>query len=409
MRRLLPLIVLSLLAAACGDDGGSSDAPPPTSLPSTTTTVEVSPTTAPVPASTTTEPQGMCGDLVPVVTDEGTNCVDPDEPVTTTLSPSQVEWPGADFWEGTIPPLLVADGTLVSLLVFDEEDTGDGGTEAFTVEPILETRHPVFEIRQAADGTVFTQEIVDDDGIETFDHVVAVYRPGEPRVEIDGAIQLFDVALVDGVESVVIGLVSTDELGYGGVVARPVDELDVDRADFDLAAEAEFWVTHADVAADRLVFTAISDLTESVGYRGVLGAAFTPTDGIEYNAPPFVTAASLSADGGTIYWAEGPDWDGRINDFEGGWVEAEWRLRGADVDTGEESLSWPLSEPVADTGVLNVESVIDLGDHILVNRSMQSSPGTETIFLAALVLDFTYEEPWLRELPIPGVATAAAT
>lgn len=403
MRRLLPLIVLSLLAAACGDDGGSSDAPPPTSLPSTTTTVALPPTTASVPASTTTEPRGMCGDLVPVVTDEGTNCVDPDAPVTTTLSPSQLEWPGADFFEGTIPPLLVADGTMVSLLVFDEDDE-----EAFTVEPILETPHPVFEIRQAADGTIFTQEIIEDDGIETVDHVVAVYRPGEARGVVDGAIQLFDVALVDGVESVVIGLVSTDELGYGGVVARPVDELDVDRADFGLAAEAEFWVTHADVAGDRLVYTAISDLTETVGYRGA-DAAFAPTDGIEYNAPPFVTAAGLSVDGATIYWAEGPDWDGRINDFAGGWVEAEWRLRGADVETGEESLSWPLSEPVADTSVLNVESVIDLGDHILVNRSMQSAPGAQTIFPAALVLDFTFEEPWLRELPIPGVATPAAT
>ena len=406
MRRLLlPLILLSLLAVACGDDGDATAMDVPTS--STTVAPDPGPTSplAP-PASTTTEPQGMCGDLVPVVTDEGTTCVDPDEPVTTTLSPSQLEWPGADFWEGTIPPLLVADGTLVSLLVFDEEDK-----EAFTVEPILETPHPVFEIRQAADGTIFTQEIIEDDGIETFDHVVAVYRPGASRVEIDGAIQLFDVAIVDGVESVVLGLGSTDELGYGGVVARSVDELDVDRADFGLAAEAEFWVTHADYADDRLVYTAISDLTETVGYRGEAGATFTPTEGIEYNAPPFVTAASLSADAETVYWAEGPDWDGRVDDFEGGWVEAEWRLRGADVATGEESLSWPLSEPVADTGELNIESVIDLGDHILVNRSMLSSPvgPSETIFPAALVLDFTFEEPWLRELPIPGVAAPAAT
>ncbi len=404
MRRLLlPLVCLSLLSAGCGDDEGSSA--DGTSTSTSTVPITTSTSRSTTASTTTLEPQGMCGDLVPVVTDEGTTCVDPDAPVTTTPAPSELEWPGADFWEGTIPPLLVADGTLVSLLIFDEDDK-----EAFTVEPILETVHPVFEIRQAADGTIFTQEIIEDD-FETFDHVVAVYRPGESRVEIDGAIQLFDVAVVDGVESVIIGRESTDELGYGGVVARPVDGTDVDVADFGLAAEAEFWVTHADFAGDRLVYTAISDLTENVGYRGEAGATFTPTDGIEYNAPPFVTAASLSADGQTIYWAEGPDWDFRINDFEGGWAAAEWTLRGADVVTGGESLFWPLSEPVADTDELTIESVIDLGDHILVNRSMRSSPvaPTETIFPAALVLDFTYEEPWLRELPVPGVATAAAT
>lgn len=77
------------------------------------------------------------------------------------------------------------------------------------------------------------------------------------------------------------------------------------------------------------------------------------------------------------------------------------------------TLSWPLSEPlldpsVLDPSVLDVHSIVDLGTHIVVNRTTRvdpSNPASSFLVLPALALDLATEEPELLEMPFAGIVT----
>lgn len=395
MRRfLLSLAVLSLVMSACGDDveyavvgsTTSSPVPPTTNLVPTSTSTT---TTAPSTTTTTTVPvQGMCGDLIPVVTEFGTNCVDPAVPTTTTPDSTG------------FPQLLVAEDGEFFVYTY-----GDG---ILGFEGSLSTDLLVTAVQQAADGTIFTSEQRLISESETVVEIVRYERDGTRRV-LDELVEIYDVGVIDGVDVVIGAVPSPDGFGFGGVRALAVDDLS-EVADFGLRAEAEFGVTDFmwSNAAGVGVASAWSDLTEWVGFVDVAGnkiALPSPTDELAYNSPPYVTAATVSLDGTTLYWVEGPDWGFDEQTAQAGPVAAPWILRGADLRTGEERLFWPLSDSVLDATELNITSIEDLGGWILVNRSVLR--GTTEMSLAPLVLDLTVEEPELFEFPAIGVATRA--
>ena len=150
MRRFpLLLAVLIVVAVACGDDAdvATGDGPTTTvaattssSAPATTTTTSVTSTTATPTSSlstttTTTVSQGMCGDLIPVVTESGTNCVDPDAPIDGPAG---------------FPDLLIAEDGDLSLYSYDDE--------MLRFESRLSADHPVTAIHQTRGGVIFTRE-----------------------------------------------------------------------------------------------------------------------------------------------------------------------------------------------------------------------------------------------------------
>jgi hypothetical protein len=218
---------------------------------------------------------------------------------------------------------------------------------------------------------------------------------------------IYDVALVAGVESVIVAVPSPDGVGFGGLEAWAVDDLSF-VADLGLGAQAEFGVLDFDWSEERTigVASAWADLTEWVGFVDAFGNDVvlpTPTDEIPYNSPPFLTGATISNDGDTLYWVSGPDWGFDPETDQSGPIAAPWRLEGADIETGDVMLSWPLSEPVLDLTVLDMHSIVDLGTHIIVNRTTLEGAGS--VVLSALALDLTTEEPELFELPFAGIVT----
>lgn len=394
MIRALPLA--ALLLAACGAESTRSapvttdvvapttEAPPTTAstLPATTVPPATSSSAVAATETTSVDEQGMCGDLVAVVTDEGTTCVDPDAPALSTTSPTTMPTPTGD---GELPALLVADGTALRRYELRDDDT------VFVVE-MGETRWPATALQQAGDGTVFTEE---PDG-------VVRYGVDGSRSVVEGASALYDLATIAGVESVVVASGGVDGFSFPGVVALAVDDLR-QVTDLGLGAEAEFGVTEFDwnEAAGLGVASAWADLTEWIGFVDAAGDPVdlpSPTDDLVYAAPPFVTSAAISLDGRLLYWAEGPDWEhDRI-------VPAPWVLRAADLQTGQDVGSWVLTEPVtADDGDPYVGSVVDLGGRVLVNRTVSTASGN--VALPPLILDLAGPEPDLYEFPAVGVAT----
>ena len=386
--RLL-LCILALIASGCGDDdvgvaadGGStttSEAPSSSTTSSTTTSTTTTSTT------TTRVPQGMCGDLIPVVTESGTDCVDPNAPSDGPVG---------------FPDLLVAEDGDLTRYTYDDEMLG--------FESSLFADHLVTAIHQTPSGVIFTRE---DQRLDETEHLVEIvrYDPDGTRTVVDGLVDIYDVAVIGGVEVVIGSVAAADGFGFGGVSALAVED-GREIADFGLGAEAEFGVTDFmwSEAAGVGVASAWADLTEWVGFVDLAGGAValpSPTDDLAYNAPPYVTAATISLDGSTLYWVEGPDWGFDPDTDESGPIAAAWVLRSADLRTGEERLYWPLSEPVLDATVLNIESIEDLGGWILINRSVLQGVDPEP--LAPLVLDFTVEEPELFTFPAIGLATLA--
>ena len=317
---------------------------------------------------------------------------------TTTTEPTAVP---EDPVDASLPPLLIADGGSIV-----RWSTTDGRLES---SPVVErTERPATHLHQAANGDVFVREVlVDADGaaVESF----VRYRSDGGRDELDVA-GIFDVAVIAGIESVIVALPAVDDIGFGGLQAWAVDDLRV-VADLGLGAEAEFGVTHFhwSEAAGVGVATAWSDLTEWIGFVDAAGAPVelpSPTDDLGYNAPPFVTAATISPDGTTRYWAEGPDWGFDPATNESGPMADSWELRGADLATGEIVLQMTLGEPVLDSSVLAVHSILAFDDHIVINRT--TGGGALPAALAPWVIDLTGDEPVLQEYPATGIATAPA-
>ncbi len=409
MRRFLPLLAaLAIIAAACGEgeiDPAVADLIASDASSSTTTTVEPTSTTdtsSPSTSSTTTTevPEGMCGDLVPVVTDEGTTCVDPDAS-TTTIDPREIEWPDEEFPDGAIPPLLVARGTTISMLTFDE-------LNSVTITPVLTTAARVRDFRQASDGTIVTVEdtTVDPDEPTT---EVARYDPDGTRTVVAGATWLYDVGHVALVESMIVA-VAVDEFGTTDLMAIPLF-VDEPGGVLGAANDHEYGVSHADVFFGLVVVSAWADLTEDVHYvdtaDGIGEPAWSPSDDLPYGEPPFVTAASWSSDGSELLWAEGPDWgfDDDLGEFAP--IPREWRIRAADRLTGEIRLDWPVTAVIDSASDYRVDSIFDLGSFVIVNGSTSPRDGG---FQSAdvIVIDFTVEEPEQWALPFAGIVIPVA-
>lgn len=387
MGRFRALVALTaIVAAGCG--GGSSEP------------VETG-------ASTSTSPAATSSTGPPSTATSPTNSSPPGSTASTPTEPVE----GVDDAppEGPLPDLLVANGTRVDFV----QTTIDRDVK---VSPLLTTGHPVSGLRQASDGSIFTEEyrtagVGDDEGEATVVHEVRRYVDGVPTL-VPRAVGLFDVAVVNGVESVIVAVPPADGFGFGGITARSVADPSVVVAEFGLAAEAEFFPVSADFAGGLLVVSAYADLTEWIGFvrpNGEEVALPSPTDDIPYAEPPLVVAAAFSRDGTELFWAEGPDW-GFIDDEEGdggesGPIPARWVLRSADAATGAERLYWPIGEEVLDTTELSVDSLHDFGTHLLANRSRLA--GTEPELLGAWIVDFTTEEPDDWVLPVPGVAAPA--
>ena len=378
MRRFLPVIlVLAFVAAACGDDNTSADADGDGDA-STSTTV----TTTAAPAST---------DPPPSTTEALSSTTT--EPPTTTTTTTVVD---GGFGPGPpLPRLLVANGTQIDLV----ETSLDHDVKT---TPVLTARGTVTAIRQARDGTIVTHESVDED--TPFELEVARYAPDGTRTVVDGATRLYDVALVNGTESMIVRG-EGDEFGAASILSIPLDG----SAPTNLgpASDIEFGVGVVDVFDGLAVISATADLTEVVAYIELGGTepAWSPTDDLPYGEPPLVVAASFGFDGTRLYWAEGPDWGFIEEEDDFGPIPGVWEVFGADLASGETTLIWPVSGVVADSAEMFVASIIDVDTHLIVNRSMFTPRGE--VMLAPMIVDFTLEEPGSWELPVRGVATLA--
>jgi hypothetical protein len=369
-RLLLGLLVLVLWGGACADDVDTETGAPSTSSPSSTTS-------AMAPSST------VVTSTVP----------------TTTAEP--VRWP-VDVGTTALPALVVADGMSIDLY-----RSRDG--VVLERMSVATADHPVTHVHRGSDGDAFVREIEPLGDGESVEHFVRYdFDAGREELDVEW---IFDVAVIDGIEAVIVAVPSPDGYGFGGLEAWAVDDGRV-VADLGLAAEAEFGVTDFDwsEAAGFGVASAWSDLTEWVGFVDASGSSVdlpSPTDDLAYNAPPYVTAAAIDDEGGTLYWVEGPDWGFDPETNESGPIAAPWELHGADLATGETTLVWPLSESVLDSTVLSIHSIVPAGDFVIINRT--TLRGTESVSLAPLVLDLSGEEPELYEYPVIGIATAAAS
>ncbi|MEZ5166005.1 MAG: hypothetical protein R2695_05760 [Acidimicrobiales bacterium] len=293
------------------------------------------------------------------------------------------------------PALLVAEGRAVRSY---PDGTG-----------LVETRYAVARLLEAGDGSVFTNEAAGTPG-DPYRVEVAVYRPGAERRVLDAS-SVFDIGTVDGTEVVFVEPPAPDGFIFGGIEAWAVDDLRM-VARLEPPAEAEFGVLTFDWndTTQVGVATAWSDLTESVFFVDAAGNRVdlpSPTDDLDYNEPPFVTAATISLDGGTLYWLEGPDWGFDPALGESGPIAAPWVLRAADLTTGAETLVWEVTDTIADRSVVDLVSMTDLGGTLLINR--ESSDGDTPTPSTPLLLDVTTGGPIASDVPIVGVATPAGS
>ncbi len=411
MRRstTLLVLVLALFAVACTDDPVTetalADDPPPSSTtdapvvdPSTTTTAAspttAAPTTTEAPVTTTTEaatpsttePLGMCGELIPVVTDEGTLC----------LTPEQAEWGvGTDpFWEGELPPLVVVgDQGEVTRLVPNEtfglDEVPDGSIDGWVVE-----------VRAASDGSLVVERYTDDE--EEYWAEVAIIRPDGSEEIVPRATRLFDVTIAEGQEVVLVADIPwTHDGSAEPVEARLLSDPGTTLFDLGPASGDFFEVEHAAVRGGLGVVGGYVDTTEFIELTPVIGdpaMLADPLVDLQDARPPYATAVTLDPEGRNVTWAEGPDHDAVLGEY----VEQDWVIRSVDSMSGEERLWWPIPAPAGDVDGLWVASIHDLDDFVIVNRT--GWVGENWVSYPALVIDFTVEEPETWELPIAGLA-----
>ena len=399
-------LVLALSTGACTEEPATETAPagstdtgaPPVEAETTTTAVAPTSTTvAPTPStvaptSTTVAPTsttvaeagGMCGELIPVVTEDGTLC----------LTPEQAEW-GVDvdpFWEGELPPLVVVgrEGNVHSLEPNDEGRLDVAGERDMVGGWVV-------AVHAATDGSLVVERYVDD----TFWPEVAIVAPDGTETVVPGAVRLYDVAVVDGDEVVLVSDVPwTHDGSAEPVEARRLSDPATVVFDLGPASGDFFEVEHAAVRGGLGVVGGYVDTTEFIELTPVIGdpaSLADPLADLPDDMAPYATAATLSPDGTSVTWAEGPDTDGELGEVVG----QAWVVRSVDTTSGEEQLWWPISEPVADTAELWVHSIHDLGDFILVNRT--GWQGEDWVSFPALVIDFTVEEPDMWELPVAGL------
>ncbi len=379
LRHLCCALTLVLGGAACSDDSEVAD-PDVMDLTSS--------------SSTSTS-------LPPIAPSTSTSLATTARPISTWTLPSPLDPDQA--MPNALPPLVVVEGDQVMILEHD------GGVQ-FDTTPILTAEGRVAEVRMASDGTIFVEERYrDDHGNEYWPGVIA-YRPDGMAEVMGPAVGLYDVAVVNDTESVIVAILPADDVDFGGLVAFDVQDVERRTGELGLEEESGFWVTHFDLASGIGVATAVAEFTEWIGYVTTDGASIDLPDvlaDLVYDEPPFATAATLSADASTITWAEGPDWSGSADDSQGGFVPGDWVIRSADVGTGEERLFWTITDVDADAEEFSVQSIHDLGGHLIINRFVVDDEVVRP--LQAVVIDLTTEEPDMFELPISGYAAPAAT
>ena len=256
-------------------------------------------------------------------------------------------------------------------------------------------------IRTTTAGEVVAYEVGPDDGTSDFRREVVRYGLDGTRTVMATDASLYDVGVIDGRESVFVSVPSPGEGSFGGVLAVPLDGSQP--IDLGLAAEAEFGVTKFDWVDQIGVATAWSDLTEWVGYVGVSGPVDlpSPTDDLEYNAPPNVTAAAFAPDEAVVYWAEGPDWNHLTETIE----PQAWRVKGMRLaDPATVELDVAISEVVSSADIGWVQSIHVLENSLLVNRIDLTQDGF--LYRSPVVIELGGDTR-VHELPFEGIAAPA--
>lgn len=297
IRRIGAVVALLTTAGAalvaCGDDDAFDGA-------STTSTRAPVTTVAPDPPGTSTAPDTS------VAPPEAPRCATADDPAP--------------------PSLVVADGSTVSWV-------HPGGREQ-----IAEFDDEVWLAFAADDGLVVASTRVGT-GPESFGQGWIIDQGVRREIVEQGSpgVVVYELVHVDGAPVVVYGpirdVTSPDAPESTPIVAATIDG--TDRWALGDAYAPEWGVTSASAAAGFVVFTAVSDLTESVFTTTdrdplVLDDRFSPEP--PYNSPPLVTHAVLHPDGSALAWIEGPDWD----DAAQASSDDPWQLVVADARTGEE-------------------------------------------------------------------------
>lgn len=398
MRRSLVMLVLVpvlvLLASTCSDDPAgeflveSFDQATSTTLPPTTTTS--APSTTMAPATTTSLPpeSGMCGDWIPVVTERGTHCVDPNALTTWEVQPT---WFDAAPADAVMPAVVGADWR--QLFVYDPSRPHDE-----QITPLRLAEGEPSNLRMTSDGAVVVEERFDDDDGEEYWPEVAIYRPDGTRDLVPGAVGLFDLVWLGGRQLAVVGVLEPID---GGL---PVWLYDVDSLEWVAGSDLGFWsaedhlLTHMDLSAGIAVATALFGTEDAISYRDletgepIIDLPDGATD-VDIDAPETITAASLTPDATVVMWAWNPgdDYDGFL------YTPGAWRIEAVDLESGATVLGWQVewdNEP----DDLRVMSTFHTGDFVIVNRS---AGGAENRYpYPAYVIDLRGEEPqdWVADV-----------
>ncbi|MEX0797479.1 MAG: hypothetical protein WEB67_01845 [Acidimicrobiia bacterium] len=132
MRRLIPVLALSLVLAACGDDSGgetTSTQPAETSTSSTDTSTTMAETTTTVPETTTTEATTttteLAGDWA-------------DEPLVVSKFGALGWWDGGNWVQvDELTSLPVSGGEDYQVVLFGSDEVVSGGTPTIQCEPVF--------------------------------------------------------------------------------------------------------------------------------------------------------------------------------------------------------------------------------------------------------------------------------
>lgn len=198
--------------------------------------------------------------------------------------------------------------------------------------PTLLDRVPSPAMDVMGDGSgLVVAEVVEtaDDGVDIVTGLVRIHDDSVEPIPLGShaTVDLYDLVTVDGRPHLLYGLfldaaeVDADETGT--LVLH--DLVDDGTVELGTASAPELFLTAASASDALIVLSYSTDLTESVSFVDLSGEPVdreSPTDRLEYNAPPLVTGAVLSPDGNELAYIEGPDVDGTADLEEpvGDWV-----------------------------------------------------------------------------------------
>ena len=136
-------------------------------------------------------------------------------------------------------------------------------------------------------------------------------------------VHLYDAVIVNGASHILYGAarLPDDDEPSGDVVFHNLAA--GKRRGLVRAFGPEFFTHRGSAAADIIVTSASSDLTETFAFHRFDGSDAggwrNPTDGLGYNMPPSLTDAVLSPAGDRLAYLSGPDWDGTTQQRVGRW------------------------------------------------------------------------------------------